>query len=73
MQILKLSQPKNYAVAKPMWGGAKGPLTKCRRGGFEDLALKLFTTKDCQRRFQNLEGATQVWCKSDYSAKISLV
>ena len=47
----------------------RGPNVK----GDEDLALKLFTTKDCQRRFQNLEGATQVWCKSDYSAKIFLV
>jgi len=53
MQILKLSQPKNYAVAKPMWGGAKeGPFPNVKGG--EDLALKLFTTKDW-RLFQNLE------------------
>ena len=46
MQILKLSQPKNYAVAKPMWWcqGSRDPCPNVK--GDKDLALKLFTTKD---------------------------
>ena len=58
MQILKLSQPKNYAVAKPMWGGAKDSGPRPNVKGVEDLALKLFTTKDLCL-FQNLEMVTK--------------
>jgi hypothetical protein len=68
MQILKLSQPKNYAVAKPMWGGAKGRPFPNVKGG-RRLGPKAIYNERLVL-IPESGNVHQVWCKSDYSAKI---